>query len=259
MKPLIPILTLLSVLTGCRYDDFDGCDCGTSQTLHPNMDIGEVAALYSGAPSVVNGQVILAGYVTANDMSGNFYRTFIIDDGTGAIEVRAGLYDLKNLFPLGRYVAVKAEGLTVSDYNKVLQIGMTPSGGSSLPEYFGHEVIFDRYVYRGSEVQEATPIRRTIAQLSDQLCGRLITVSGLGLKDGEPGEWASQDSYTSYSKRMFVDAHSGEMAVNTSKYADFAAKAIPSGKMSITGVLMKEKNSSVYSLKMRSLEDVAPE
>lgn len=252
-------MTLLSVLTGCRYDDFDECDCGTSQTLHPNMDIGEVAALYTGSPSVVNGEVVLAGYVTANDMSGNFYRTFIIDDGTGAIEVRAGLYDLKNIFPLGRYVAVKAEGLTVSDYNKVLQIGMAPKGGSSLPEYFGHKAIFDRYVYRGSVVQKATPIGRTIAQLSDQLCGRLVTVSALSLKTGEPGEWASQDSYTSYSKRIFVDAQSREIAVNTSKYADFAGNAIPTGKISITGVLMKEKNSAVYSLKMRSIEDVAAE
>lgn len=199
-----------ALLPGCQRDDFGDCDCGVPGTLFPNMDIGDVRALYDGTPSIVNGDVILAGHVTANDISGNFYRTFVIDDGTGAIEVRAGLYDLKNLFPLGRYVAVRAAGLTVSDYNGVLQIGLAPAGGSALPEYFGHKAILDRYVHRGAEMTTPVPQEVAVTQLSAVLCGRLVTVSGLRLKAGEPGEWASQDTYTSYSTRLSPMARAGK-------------------------------------------------
>ena len=255
MRGLLYMFILLVALSGCRYDDFGEWYFMPSGKLYPNMDICDVRALYKGSPAVVNNDVILAGYVIANDVSGNFYRTFVIDDGTGAIEIRAGLYNLKNLFPVGRYVAVRASGLTVSDYNSVLQIGLAPEGGSSLPQYFGHELILDRYVYRGDEMKTVSPLSLTADLLSPELCGRLVSLSGLKLKDGEEPIWASQDSYASYSNRVFVDRDANEIAVMTSKYADFAGNDIPAGEITVTGILMMENNKR-YILKMRDINDV---
>lgn len=252
MRRFIYIMTLSAALAGCSKD-YD-CDCsGGSAKVYPNMNIGDVRALYSGSPSAVNEEAIIAGNVTANDLSGNFYRTFIMEDATGAIEVRAGLYDLKNLFPEGRYVAVRAKGLTVSDYNGVLQIGLAPSGGSRLPDYFGHRVILDKYVYRGSEAESVVPQVMAVHQLKDDMCGRLVKVEGLTFRNEGVDTWASQDGFTSYSLRTFEDGDGRTISVSTSKYASFAGSAIPATAVTVTGILTKEPG---FSLRIRTLGDV---
>jgi hypothetical protein len=257
MKRLLTYIFALALLAACERDDFGDCGDCTGSTVYPNTEISEIIRLYAGEYRIVNEDVIVAGYVTANDVSGNFYRTFVVDDGTGALEVRAGLYDLKNLFPEGRYVAIKAKDLTVSRYNGVMQIGYSPRGGS-LPEYFGHIQILDRYVIRGGEVKPVAPFTVSVPEFTDDICGRLVTVRGLRLKAGEEGTWATQSDYGSYSNRVFVDASANEITVITSKYADFAGNAIPSGTLSLTGILMKV-NNSMYGLKMRRIDDIYEE
>lgn len=252
MKKLFAILSICFALAGCEKDICGDCS-GGSVTVYPNMDIGDMRALYDGSPVEVNREVIIAGVVTANDLSGNFYRSFIIEDATGAVEVRAGLYDLKNLFPEGRYVAVKAEGLWVSDYNGVLQIGMKPSGGRHQADYFGHRVVMDRYVVRGEMREKPEPLTTTIDRLGEDMCGRLVRIEGLTLMADEPATWASADDFAGYSSRIFVDGDGTEMTVSTSKYASFAGSAIPSGTLSLTGILM---NDTRYALRLRTLEDV---
>ncbi len=251
MKRLLTILTICVALAGCGKDDICG-DCADA-AAYPNMDIGDMLALYEGLPVEVNRGVIIAGIVTANDLSGNFYRTFVIEDATGAIEIRAGLYDLKNLFPEGRYVAVRAEGLWVSDYNGVLQIGLKPSNGYHQTDYFGHRAVMDKYVVRGKLTDKIEPHSTTIDALEDNMCGRLVRIGGLTLKDGEPAAWASAADLSNYSSRVFFDAGGSEITVSTSKYASFAGSAIPSGTLSLTGILMKTDN---YALRLRTLDDV---
>ena len=252
MRRLLTILSVCFALIGCEKDICDDC-LGGSVTLYPNMDIGDMRALYDGSPVEVNREVIIAGVVTANDLSGNFYRSFIIEDATGAIEIRAGLYDLKNLFPEGRYVAVKADGLWVSDYNGVLQIGMKPSGGYHQADYFENRVVMDRYVVRGDMKGRLEPITTTVDRLSDDMCGRLVRIEDLTLMPGEPETWASADEVTSYSSRIFLDGDGTEFVVSTSKYASFAGSAIPSGILSLTGILICDTR---YALRLRTLEDV---
>lgn len=247
-------MAILALFFGCGRGEFG--DCGyTGTALNPNTEISEIIGRYAGQLSVVNADVVVAGYVTANDISGNFYRTFVIDDGTGALEVRAGLYDLKNLFPEGRYVAVKAKGLTVAEYNGVLQIGYGKYG--ALPEYFGHMEVLDKYVVRGPYLNIVEPLSVSIPQITRSLCGRLIMVSGLQLMAGEETIWASQSEYGTYSTRIFTDGLQNEIGVVTSKYADFAGNVIHDGEVTITGILTMERDN--FLIKMRSITDVSEE
>lgn len=253
MRKFIAILILCVSLCGCDKGSVCGDCCDGTLSVYPNMDIGDMRDLYAGEPVTVNRDAVIAGRVTANDLSGNFYRTFIIEDATGAVEVRAGLYDLKNLFPEGRYVVVRAGGLTISDYNGVLQIGLAPSGGRHQADYFGHRAVVDKYVVRGRLEEKIIPMTVRLDQLDDDMCGRLVRIEGVALKDGEAGTWASADDFSSYSTRVFRSADGWEIDMSTSKYASFAGEMIPVGTVSLTGILMKETN---YALRLRTIGDV---
>lgn len=63
-----------------------------------------------------------------DDRSGNYYKTLVIQDATGGIEVKFDGY-LYNQFPVGRQVYIKCKGLVLTDY-----AGLTQLAGSVVEE-----------------------------------------------------------------------------------------------------------------------------
>lgn len=258
------LLFLLLLMCGC-YDKFGDYKPEAQEHTYPNMLIEDVRALYKGKPAIVNRDVVIAGYVSANDRQDNFYKTIVIDDGTGAIEVKAGVDYLFNLFPEGSYVAVRASGLTVGSYNGVLQIGLAAHGDASYQvEYFGHRAVVERYVFCERDMQASVaPIAKTIDQLTEDLCGRLVRIEGVTATALEEQTWAiprtTPESSPASGYRIFADVANRQIAVQTSGYADFASEVVPSCTVSVTGILMHGKTDTgktMFMLKMRSLYDV---
>ena len=93
---LLGSLLLLFSNISCDYDQFDPPNSEPGSVPVTTMDIATLRAFYQDDPVWVVGQrsVVVSGYVTTSDQAGNFYRSFFIEDETGAVEIRAGLYDL---------------------------------------------------------------------------------------------------------------------------------------------------------------------
>lgn len=244
-------------LWSCGYNDFGGIALPQYEYVAANADIGDVVSLYKGTPFVEDRDIILAGYVTANDAGNNFYRTFIIQDPTGAVEVRAGMFSLHNIFYRGRNVAVKARGLTVGAYNGVLQIGTASAVNSSQPAY-----IANRYTPGGclcpqefSDNVAAVPL--DINRLTAEHCGMVVCVSGLSAAAEDAGLRWAENRYNTY--RFFEDDAGRRIAVLTSGYADFASEKVPDGKIALTGILMygQTGKGTMFFLKLRDLNDIS--
>src|SRR6185503_1299399 len=58
---------------------------------------------------------VIAGVVIADDLSGNFYKEIIIEDSTGAISVQVDKSNFNTLYPIGRRIFVRCQGLYVAD------------------------------------------------------------------------------------------------------------------------------------------------
>lgn len=89
--------------------------CG--QKTEPNLTIAELRELVGRTALTVTDSAVIEGRVVATDMAGNFYREFVMDDGTGAVAVMAGGYDLHSVYPRGIRVAVKLCGLRLITQN----------------------------------------------------------------------------------------------------------------------------------------------
>ena len=107
----------------------------------------------------VTEDLIIEGVVIADDASGNFYRQIILQDATGGIELRLNKNELYNDFPIGRQLFVKANGLTLGDYNGLVQLG----GGTYIDDrgdtrLAGIEELFiNDYLVRGLRDQKVEP------------------------------------------------------------------------------------------------------
>ncbi len=256
------------LFSSCGYNDFGGYDDQPQTPVEYNIDVATLRSYYSGTPLVVDRQLTLRGSVTSSDRGNNFYRTLVIEDATGAIELMTGLYDMHNRYPVGQRVALRLDGLAIAMQEGVLRAGAPAAPGAYYPtEYLGQQPIVDRHLIREGIYAPLHPALLTIPRLSEAMCGRLVTIAGLRFIPETPlATWGNPSSNpvvpptTGY--RKFKSVAGDSIYVATSGYADFAADPVPQGtRLDITGILLRAPapgtgGREVWMLKIRELDDV---
>lgn len=202
--------------------------------------------------------VTIVGRVSANDLSGNFYKSIVVEDSTGAVEISLDSYDLAALYPVGCEVVVDLDGLWCGLYDGVMQIGRCCYEWNDYRiEPIATRREIDRRVRVCGVVEEVEPLQLCPSELTEGMYGRLVKIGPLRCAEEMPSRWGDV-AYGSLCDRLFVGADSTRLLVRTSRYADFAGVEIPSREIFITGILYGDRHEGedVFVLKMRVLADV---
>ena len=243
------------------------CGCGEIDAPPPqnavpeatNIAIGNLRELVGERSVIIEEDIVVGGYITSSDKASNFYKTFTIEDATGAIEIMAGLYDLHNIYPEGYYVTVKLQGCCTAKHYGVLQVGRKAESYSYYPtEYFASRVLLDRHVTRYDVRNPIAPKPYAIAKLQQADCGRLVSIGGLHNVNElyrDKYNLNADESWVGYN--LFADSEGNLIAVYTSDYADYANNKRPTTTVNITGILQYGKLGSdeLFMIKMRDEND----
>lgn len=255
-------MILCMSLVSCGYDRFGDPGFGRPEGIvNSNADL-DLLREYSDAGKLeIPEKLVFEGYVTANDLSGNFYQAVVIQDGTAAVELCAGYYGLHGEFQVGRRVVVKAGGLGLGVYNGVVQIGLKVNPYSTYRvESFGTPHIMGKYVSTDRLSWQVKPAVKGVADLEIPDCGRLVKLEGLTINAEEAGRtWGWSDGNASAGYRIFADAAGKELVAVTGPYASFAEEPVPAGTVSLTGILVYGKfggTAERFGIKLRDLGDV---
>lgn len=151
--------------------------------METNMTIADLKDLYinnGSKPITIEDKIIIGGQVTTSDKDGNLYKSFYIQDNTAGIEVKVGKNGLYNEYKLGQWVYVDCEGLTVGDYNGMIQIGYSDPTGEYETGYLEHSAIINTHVFKGPYADPVEPVVISESQLLDKVnLGRLVTIKDL--------------------------------------------------------------------------------
>lgn len=241
------LATLLSA-GGC-YDSHFSEAAGGAAAGEGNTPLSELCARYTGRPTPVEEDIRVVGYVTTSDRAGNFYRTLCIEQAGAALEVMVGLDHLHNDYPPGSRLMVRLRGLTLGLQYGVLQAGTRAEPGSGYATgYLGSRPAADAAIVRLDGGQSVEPTLLHISELTPERCGTLVRIETLQLRsdDGEP----APETWSGY--HTFADASGRTLRTYVRAYADFADAPIPTGEVTLTGILQLEGSSSDrYMLKMR--------
>lgn len=181
---------------------------------------------------------IIEGLVIADDKSGNFYKTLVVQDSTGGIALRLDGNGLYSTYPIGTKLTVKLKNLWMGDYGGTLQIGAAVD--RSDPQYPSLTAIpvplFDRYLVKKSTGNIITPLALRLDQLHDSFQNRLVQIDQL--------EFAASDTGVSYadalnklsSNQVLKTCTGGSVYLRSSGFADFAAVKTPRGNGTVTAV-----------------------
>lgn len=256
MKRLFTILLLvLPLVSGC-YDNNNDAPSEDIVT-NANCTMAQLRQLCPEGCYTVFTDLICAGRVVSSDSEGNFYRSLVIEDNSGGMELKLGTYNIESQYPLGLLVEVTLKGTAVMVEDGVVKVGLPPRSYDSSPREFESQVVIDNYVVRTTSIVEVVPTECDVASLNDMLCGRLIGVDNLTYEpladDAEP---ALAEGYY-----RFVDESDNAIFVYISPYADFANLEMPTSKLHIQGVLYYESVGGglgkQFVIRPRSQDDIS--
>jgi DNA/RNA endonuclease YhcR with UshA esterase domain len=251
-------LVALFGLSSCVDQEFNEPDVtGSPLTVEANTTIQDLKALYiPGKPTEIVEEVIIRGVVTANDRSGNFYRTFYMQDSTGGLEVQIALTNSYNFYLVGRELAIDCQGLVLGEYNGVVYLGgyiFEEDGADNV----GLIVDYNQRIYRGELVGAPAPEVKTINQLdlySQTDISRLIQLDDVEFALGELGLTYSDNEGRQTINRTVVDCNGNEIVLRTSGFSTFAGDTIAPGNGSLVGIYSVFRDTRQFYI--RDLNDV---
>ena len=164
-----------------------------SQYLYSDSDFGSLTTIADlkdmyvangNKAFVVQKSCVIKGQVTTSDQVGNLYKSLYIQDETAGIEIKIGRNGLYNEFKLGQWLYVDCTGLTVGNYNGMINVGYADPSGEYETAYLEHPYIIDAHVFKGAYAEPVKPVVVTEADLHKKVnLGRLVTIKDLKYDD----------------------------------------------------------------------------
>lgn len=200
------------------------------------VSIAFLKTLYKGAPVRITGEYLISGVVISNDYQGNFYKTLVVEDETGGIEIKLDLEGISRRFWVYSRVTVRCNGLWLGSYGGTLQLGTEPYDDYQtqfIPEGVAGEHIMGDNSFYG----EMVPRTLEISELSTRDVSTFVAFDGVSFIAEEHGmSWAESDAETD-TDRHLVSTAGDTLTVRTSRYALFAEYILPEETGRVQGVL----------------------
>lgn len=219
---------------------FDAPPVFVAPDIKADFTIAELKNLHTnGQVEEITEDKIIRGIVVADDRSGNFYKSIVIEDSTAGISVSLDRYDLYTDYPIGREIFIKVKGLYLGDYNKLVQLGGGIDRSEAVPALAPlASKLFDQYIVRGSFSNKVDPLVVTVAQLNDAYQNRLIQINNCQFSIADTAKTFALAGQSSPSAVNYtLTTCSGEKIIlRNSNYADFAAYNLPNGNGPITAI-----------------------
>lgn len=241
------IAAICVVVAGCmNKKDWDEPDLSVPQygnnsiTEHNVITIAQLIAKYPNVfastdqNALIEEDIQIKGYVTGNDIGGNIYKQFMIQDATAGIIICVNKGGLNGYLPIGQEILIDLKGLYIGGYRKQPEIGM-PYNGNGIgrmsndiwQQHF--KIVGNIYSVNPNIIQ---PVDFTTVQSDmDNNCAKLVTLKNVSFKDADgKAVFAPTDGSVSLSANCANRELTGlgnKIVIRTSTYADFAAMKLP--------------------------------
>lgn len=237
MRAIVRIISLLLLLCSlsCERVDVD--------VESASISVKHLWSMSRGNCVRIKDDVVIRGYVTANDIVGELQRSFIISDDTGGVEVKVDADDIDYLLPMHTPIAIHCSGLYLGREGGTLTLGLKPTGVYAvdrIPEeqLFNYVTIEDR--------DDVVPLSLvTISEVDYEDMFRYVVLKDIWVVDQERGlRWCDVDIISGEAVatlRHFTDGRD-TIPIITAPTASYHSEHLPSFRAQCIGVVDVHKN-----------------
>ncbi len=202
------------------------------------VSIAHLKSLCRGDHYRIVDDYTIRGVVVATDWLGELYKSVVIVDKTGGLEVAVELRNISEYLPIFSEVTILCNGLMLSRIGGKIELGAPPTGEFPL-DNIGEEM-FDRYIRVVGSCEDFAPVTKRISEIGVGDVSAIIRFDNIRLCDEEWGlSWCDMDEEgnlkTTY--RTFLDDEGNTIAVRTLPSCLYANEKIPITKITVVGVI----------------------
>lgn len=239
------LIGMMALGIGCKKPFDPTAPTGREVSVH------YLKTRYVNRPVRITDELSIQGRVVSSDTAGNFRWTLIVEDETGGIEVKIGLSPYGEAYPVGQTVRVNCVGLLLGAYGRTIQLG----GISEDPGYetgFIEQEKLSEHLFPVGTPEKIEPAILTPKNTSARWVDCAVRVEKVRVIDDDRGKtWGEADAYAER-RFIFTDSPTDTLAVRTSPEANFGKEILPTGIVSLEGVLTQFAGD--YALVLNGLE-----
>ena len=209
---------MLASCMGDSYADPDMVETIPAAPYGNNLlrekNVVSIAQLKSDYKTTINGggyklidkPMMIKGYITGNDISGNLYQEVALQDETGAILVDINAGGLHGYLPVGQEILIDLNGLYIGSYGKQAKIGgiytnlktgATSVGKMDRPTWQKHFKLLDEADASNVKAEIFDLTKATDATYLEENAGKLMTIKGVKFSSANGKTvWAANDETT---------------------------------------------------------------
>ena len=197
------------------------------------ISIAYLKSLCKNRMLAIRSDVTLSGVVVANDWLGEYYKSFVVMDETGGIQVALDMYDIYSRIPLYSRVTIFCNGMTLGRVGGKIELGMWPTSDFVVDNIPAD--MLGRYIRVDGMDSEVEPLRRSvIGELSPQDITTVVQFDNIHISDKGCGTWCEMvDEAWVDTVRVIEDSVGGRLSLRISGGCGYAGDYIPQGNFSI--------------------------
>ena len=248
MRRIVLLLTNICILLISACSDATSGD----YTSRPRgtISIAYLKSLARAESTLITDDISIEGYVIANDLFGEYYKSIVISDASGGIEIGIDMRRTTIEFPISARVVVHCSGLALGNHGGQLTLGAIPEREYTVDRIA--EIDVNRYMLIDKENPVAIePAQITLADLSPEIIGNYVRIDNLSFIHDAGLAWCDCDPVTGEhitTKRTAYDEHNNSIFVRTIAQCDYRSEEIPSDRCSLFGIV--EYFNGEYSLRI---------
>ncbi len=218
--------------------------------LSGKISIAHLKTLARGISTTIVQDVTIEGYVVANDLYGEYYKSIVICDESGGIEISVDSDDTAYKFPVSSCVTVSCNSLALGDYGGTLILGAQPTGECIVDRVAERD--FERYFsVDKSNLRQVEPVKITISELAAQYINNFVFVEDVTFGEQAGLTWCEKDAETGEfitTERLLWERSGACVKVRILHSCDYASGRVPSGYGAVAA--MVEYFGDEYVLKI---------
>ncbi len=233
-------------ITSCVDNNFDEPENTLTIDAADVLTISEILDFLPATGGAVFGEAnigtetkYIKGTVTADDASGNFFKTITFQDETAALSIAADRNELNAEFPAGNVIYVKLNGLTLGKDAELPRIGYSIEDDrlQRIPD-----LLVNDFMIAGGQGEVIEPTVVTISELrqnTNLYYNKLISIEQAQFTLAFVGQtYADAENIDGPQtvNAMIEDCDGDDVILRNSGFADFATEVMPQGSGKVTAI-----------------------
>jgi len=203
----------------------------------------------------------LRAVVVSSDEGGNYYKSMVIQDATGGVELQLDMSGLHALYPVGQKIVLVLNGLVIGDYNYLPQVGWIYNEtqvGRINSLYFNQYIIRDGLPSLDNLPKILTNKDNDL--FSNENLNKLVRLEGVTFEPKAIGEPIAYNHFPTDWK-VYVPlptGHTDTVTVRTSNFARFRSMIIEEREYNLTGILTTYRGNFQFMIRTRDDIEALP-